>query len=181
LCKNFSKEGFSLNSQTPESAVFRVEDSELLLSSQALAELTRAVFDKGLSFRFCASGSSMHPFIRNGDIITLSPLSENSPHPGDVVAYVRPETGRFTVHRMVSKVGHAFLISGDNSCGDDGIILRNNILGYVTKVERAGKRVSFGLGPERLLIAFLTRGKLLFPMLRCARFFKYLMARRYHE
>ena len=38
-------------------------------------------------------------------------------------------------------------------------------MGRVTRVERNGKEIFFGLGPERFLIAFLTRRGLLFPLL----------------
>jgi hypothetical protein len=55
---------------------------------------------------------------------------------------------------------------GDNSLQADGFFPKTSILGRVERVERNGKRVYLGLGPERFLIAFLTRTNLLLPVLR---------------
>ena len=45
----------------------------LSLSGEALIELMRAVLARGLPFRFAARGFSMAPFIRDGDVISVSP------------------------------------------------------------------------------------------------------------
>jgi len=175
---NLSEEEYSSRHQASESAFFSEKDDQLLLSGQDLVGLVRTVFNKGLPFRFWAGGASMYPFIKNGDIITLSPLSGNLPRLGDVVAYVSPETERFIVHRVIKKIDDAFLISGDALRGSDGVIPKASILGYVTRVERNGRRPFLGLGPERLMIAFLIRRQLLKPILRYVRFLIYFMVRR---
>jgi signal peptidase I len=107
----------------------------------------------------------MYPFIRHGDVITITPLSDNLPRYGDVVAFVRPRTFALVVHRVVGKRDDAFLIKGDNVACFDEPIPTASILGSVTKVERDGKEIYLGLGPERLLIAFLTRRGILSPLL----------------
>ena len=139
--------------------VRRVEDSTL--SMPVLVELLRAVLDRGEPFRFEAPGFSMSPFIQDSDAITVSPLSGAAPRLGDVVAFLRPDSGKLIVHRVVGKRGDAFLVRGDNAEEGDGLVPRANILGRVTRVERDGTRVYLGLGPERYLIAFLTRWGLL--------------------
>lgn len=123
------------------------------------------MLDKGVPFRFKAKGLSMHPFIRHGDVITITPLFDNLPRYGDVVAFVPPEISTLIVHRVVGKRDGDFLIKGDNIARSDGLIPMASILGSVTKVERDGKEVYIGLGPERLLIAFLTRRGILSPLL----------------
>lgn len=143
--------------------VRRVEDSTL--SMPVLVELLRAVLDRGAPFRFEAPGFSMSPFVRDGDAITVSPLSDAAPRLGDVVAFIRPETGKLVVHRVVGKRDGAFLIQGDNAEEADGPVPAANVLGRVTRVERDGKKVYLGQGPERYLIAFLTRWGLLRPLL----------------
>ena len=137
----------------------------LSLSGPTLVELLRAVLGKGAPFRFRARGSSMSPSIRDGDVVTVSSLSGISPCPGDVVAFAHPGSGKLVVHRVVGKNKNSYLIKGDSVSEVDGFIPEASILGYVGKVERDGKRVFFGLGPEKLLIAFLTRGGLLSPLL----------------
>jgi len=145
-----------LKSHRAKPSLFSVKGGELALSGPAIAELLRAVLDKGLPFRFEAKGASMLPFIRNDDLITVSPLSGNTPRFGDVVAFVLMETGKLRVHRIVGKKGNSFLIKGDNNPDADGLIPKSDVLGRVTKVERDGKQVFSGLGLERILIAFLT-------------------------
>jgi hypothetical protein len=65
---------------------------------------------------------------------------------------------------VIGKNGYSNLTMGDNSPKADGMIPRKSILGSVQKVERDGKKVYRGLGPERFLIAFLTCRGLLFPL-----------------
>ena len=99
----------------------------------------------------------MSPFIKNGDVITLSPLFDTSLRVGDVAAFIQPGTGKLVVHRIVGKRNDSFLMKGDNISDVDGFIPEAKILGCVTTVERDGKSVFLGLGPERILIALLTR------------------------
>ena len=148
--------------------VHSVKESELSLPGPALLELLRATLAKGIPFRFQAKGFSMDPFIRDRDVITVWPLADPSPGLGDVVAFTQKEAGRFSVHRVIRVKGSSYLIKGDNSAGADGLILRANILGWVKRVERDGKTVSLGFGPERFLIAFLTRMGLTVPLVRIA-------------
>ncbi len=158
-----------MTSQRSKPSLLRRKGNELSFSGPAFVELIRAVLDKGVPFRFKAKGISMHPFIRNGDVITVYPLSGTLPRYGDVVAFIRPGTSVLIVHRVVGKIDDSFLIRGDNTGYFDGLIPTANILGYVTKVERNDREAYLGLGPERFLIAFLTRRGLLLPLLRPVR------------
>jgi hypothetical protein len=107
----------------------------------------------------------MSPFIKDGDVVTVSPVLRSSPGIGDVIAFTYKETGRLLIHRVVGKNGESYLTRGDSTLEGDGPIYSANILGYVTKVERNGKKVSLGLGPERFLIAYLIRSGLLFTIM----------------
>jgi len=133
-------------------------------------DLVKDILSQGAGCRFQAKGDSMSPFIKDGDVVTVSPVFRSSPGIGDVVAFIYEETGRLLIHRVVGKSGESYLTRGDNTLQGDGLILGANILGYVIKVERNGKKVSLGLGPERFLIACLTRKGLLlsfvFPIWR---------------
>jgi hypothetical protein len=135
-----------------------MQKTGLSLSGKALIELMQAVHANGLPFRFNAGGHSMAPFIRDGDVICVSPLASRVPGPGDVVAFIHPETKLLCMHRVLSVNGDSFLIQGDNMPEKpDGMIPREAIVGRITRVERAGRRVRLGLGPERLLLALLSR------------------------
>lgn len=141
----------------------------LRLSGQAVIELMRAVHARGLPFRFQAGGHSMAPLIREGDVLSVSPLSFRAPGKGDVVAFLHPDTRSLAVHRVLFRNRNAFLLQGDNMPGSpDGIVPREAILGRVTRVERGGRRIRLGLGPERVLLAFLIRKGLLAAIRRYA-------------
>jgi signal peptidase I len=138
---------------------------ELSLSRQGLEELLRSVLAKGVCCRFSVKGFSMSPFIRDGDVVTVSPLGSSALGLGDVVVFLSVRGGGPVIHRIVGKCDGSYLLKGDNLPELDGMVTPANILGYIKAVERKGKKISLGLGPERFLIALLTRTGLLSPML----------------
>jgi hypothetical protein len=109
------------------------------LSTSVVMELIQAVHEKGVPFRFQAKGFSMTPAIRNGDIITISPLGSNMPRRGDVLAFRHPESPRLLVHRVLHTKEKKYFVKGDNCPEADGWIPEENILGVITKIERDGK------------------------------------------
>lgn len=115
----------------------RYEADEIALSSAALIALLSAVHEKGADFRFRAKGTSMYPTIREGDIITVSPLGELRPGAYEVVAFRHPGNGKLVVHRIIERSPDSFLAKGDNS-EPDGTIPLSHLLGVITKVERNG-------------------------------------------
>ena len=152
-----------LQGTKPEFSVMK--GSDISLSGEALVELLRAVLIKGASVRFQAKGFSMSPFIKNNDVVTISALQGKRPGLGEIIAFVHAETGGLCVHRIVRKKDGIFVTKGDNKSVSDERVPKDNILGFVTRVERDGKPVFLGLGPERFLIAFLGWRGLLFPLL----------------
>lgn len=144
--------------------LFIAKADELPLSGRTLLELMRAVLEKGVPFRFRARGWSMAPFIHDGDIVTVSPL-QGRPGFGEVVAFVHPVAGMLVVHRVIARNGNALFIQGDSiTARPDGMVPLENLLGRVICVERDGHPVRIGLGPERWVIAWLSRVKLLIPI-----------------
>lgn len=134
----------------------------------AFAGLMEAVLEKNVPFRFTATGCSMTPFIRDGDLITISPVPSRL-RQGDVVPFINPSSNQLMVHRIlnVSQVG--YLIKGDNNSGPDGRIPASSIIGRVVRVERRGRQVRFGLGTEKFLIAWLSQCCWLTPLVRSVR------------
>jgi hypothetical protein len=135
---------------------FVVAGEELPISGAAMMELMQAVLGKGLAFRFRAKGFSMSPFIKDNDVITLLSLS-SKPRLGEVVAFRHPLSQRLVVHRVVHVRQEGCLIRGDAVSEVDGHVPTANILGRVARVEREGRTVRLGMGPERAVIAFFTR------------------------
>ena len=154
-----------MESQAAKPKFSIMKGRDLPLSGPALVQLLRAVLGKGALVRFRAKGFSMSPFIKNEDVVTLSPLQNASPGIGEVIAFVLQETDKLCVHRVVGKKGGFYVTKGDNSSEADESVPRENILGFVTRVERGGKEVFLGLGPERFLIGFLGGRGLLLPLI----------------
>jgi hypothetical protein len=140
--------------------------STQLLSGEVLPELLRDILSKNAECRFQVKGHSMSPFIKDGDVVTISPIVGSSPGFGDIIAFINPKTERLIIHRVIGKIGDACLVKGESALEPDGLIERNHMIGMITRIEREGKKVFFGLGPERFLIAMLTRKNLLLPILR---------------
>jgi signal peptidase I len=116
-------------------------------SATVVMELIEAVHEKGAAFRFQARGHSMLPAVRDGDIITISPLNGLMPRRGDVLAFRYPESQCMLVHRVLYTKRQKYYMKGDNCPDGDGWIANKNVLGLITKVERVG-RVRFW--PNRL-------------------------------
>jgi signal peptidase len=152
----------------PCSRVSRPGETELFLTGPVFIELLQETLAKGVPFTFRARGSSMHPFIKDGDLITVSPLlREYLPAVGDVVAFIQREAETLVVHRVIAIKSNCYVTKGDGTTGvGDGPVSAPDLLGLVTKVERNGKRVFIGLGLERRLIARLTGMELMIPLVR---------------
>lgn len=129
---------------------------ELPLSGENLLGLLSEVLAKGVRFRFRALGYSMLPFIRHSDVITVRPLKRTDLRKGAVAAYVRPVDGHLAVHRIVGRTEAGFALKGDHESIADYPVAVSVILGVVDRVERNGRRVRLGLGPEKGLIAVLS-------------------------
>ena len=153
-----------MNPQGDEPRIIPKKSAELSLSKSALVEILIAVLTKGVPFRFRARGFSMTPFIKDGDVVTVSPFSDRTVCIGDIVAFIKPRSKGLAVHRVIGKKAETYQIQGDNVPRIDGFIPDSHILGIVEKVERMGKRVFLGLGPERVIIAFLARIGILLPL-----------------
>lgn len=107
----------------------------------------------------------MAPFIKDGDILTLSPLSLRKPGIGDVVACRLPNGDKLIIHRLVKTSNNYCLIRGDYRPEPDAWISPKNILACVSRIDRDGKQITFSIGPIKALIAFLSTNNILYPFL----------------
>ena len=140
-----------------------------------VAGLMRAVLEKGRPFRFAARGTSMLPFIQDGDVVTVGPLAAGGPRTGDVVAFVHPVTGGVRVHRVVRIDHGSYLLKGDNAIADDGTLTRDALLGLVVRIERGGRARRLGSALRSAALARLSRS---FWFTRLARRARRTFARR---
>lgn len=172
LCKNCSKGKCLLKPEDIKPSLLVKRQTGKTLSGKALATLLTAVLDKGVPFRFRATGFSMSPIIMDGDIITIQPFNNKKIGVGDVVAILQPLTEKLMVHRLIGKKGDSFIARGDNNPESDGVVPQEQLLGKVKEIERNGRRTYLGLGKEKYLIAWLIRRDLFLPLIRKSRSIK---------
>lgn len=140
---------------------------EYSISSADLSDLMQEVLGKDGLFQFKARGSSMTPFIRDGDVITIAPFEKGKVGLGSIVAFKHPNCGHLVIHRIIKMSSIAVLTGGDNNPQNpDGWIQLNYLIGRVIEVLRNGRCTWLGLGIERYLIAYLSRLKWLLPLRR---------------
>jgi hypothetical protein len=131
------------------------------VSGEALAALIRAVLEKGRAFRFRARGLSMSPFIKDGDVVTVSSPGPYRPRAGEIAAFVHPGTGKVRVHRIVGIGESGYSLKGDNALETDGVVPADHILGLVTRIERNGRAVRPGKGLAGAALARALRSGLI--------------------
>ena len=106
-------------------------------------------------------GSSMRPFLKEGDTVFVSPLS-SPPGKGQIILYRRPG-GRYILHRVLSKKGGAYSALGDAQLIPEHGILPSQIIGCAAAADRCGRRIT----PSSPVWKFYTAVKfLLYPFQR---------------
>ena len=144
---------------------------DVITDNEAVAGLLTDALRAGHSFSFRAGGFSMSPFIKDGDMITVSPFGNMQPGRGDIAAFVHTAQNGLTVHRIIKRQGIDFIMKGDNARAADMPVGESNLLGRVTGIRRREKERYLGLGPEGRVLATLSRAGILMPLMRLTRLF----------
>jgi signal peptidase I len=131
------------------------------LSKISQLELLKCIFERSASVRMSVYGISMAPFIRSGDVITLSPLDGQPPQIGDIVAFEQAETKKLIIHRIIRKNQNWCEMKGDNCSQSDRIISIKSLLGTVTNIEHKSRHANFGISKAKRWIASLSRRNIL--------------------
>lgn len=164
--RNFQYGELFLKSPINETGFISWNPDGICLSNHGLITLLKAVLDKGKPFRFRATGYSMSPLIKDGDVLTISCLKGRKPKIGEVVAYLHPTTNKLLVHRVIKANGNCFAIKADKVKTAIDNVTAKQIFGVTTNVVRHGESKRFGLGLEKIFISFLTRHNLFLPLVR---------------
>ena len=106
------------------------------MSAIDAAEVIVDLLRRGHAVEFRVRGDSMHPVIREDDVVHVEPSREIAA--GDVVL-VLAQRG-LTAHRVVSLGDGVVVMRGDNAPEDDDPVAVEQVLGKVEWVVRRGKR-----------------------------------------
>ena len=144
----------------------RATDSGLAEVRQDLVGLLLSkLLKEGRPVQVEVTGSSMTPFIRSHDLATLRPRADERLGIGQVVAVLQPGR-RLVVHRVVGRSAGKLVTRGDAASAPDAPAKDADVIAVVGRVERQGRRIRLGLGPERWLLGLLSRVGLLMALLR---------------
>ena len=126
---------------------------ELRLDDDTFLNLSAEILRRGASFQFRAHGSSMAPFIRDGDLLTVAPRDPSEMDIGDVALY-RTHRDRVVAHRVVAKSvqhGHWTLVTqGDARLHPDSPVPGERLLGRIACIRRGNRVYHLDRGPWRL-------------------------------
>lgn len=125
----------------------------LAVGSRA-TDVVRELLAAGETVELTIEGGSMAPFLRPGDVVTLALARPEALRPGDVVAFRAGP--RLVVHRLLAIEAESLLLRGDAGPAADRIP-PDALAGRVVRASRGGRRLRLGLGPERRLLAWLSR------------------------
>lgn len=106
------------------------------MSGVDAAEVIADLLQRGHAVEFRVRGDSMHPAIRDHDLVHVAPSPNVQVN--DVVLTLA-ERG-LTAHRVIAVDGDSIVTRGDNSRERDRAVPRDRVLGRVVWVERNGAR-----------------------------------------
>jgi signal peptidase I len=113
-----------------------------------LDELAAQVLRDSGKLRFRATGSSMLPAIRPGDILAVHRRQISETQLGDIAFFSC--YGGVVAHRIISKGQDFFIAQGDSVPSPDNLVTTENFLGLVVSIERDGKSFVPSLYPGAL-------------------------------
>lgn len=102
-----------------------------------LVEILRVALDSGARVRLSASGSSMVPFLRSGDVVELEKVPAEAIRAGDVVLAQRSD-GAYVLHRVVRMGDRRVFLAGDSGRAD-GWIPFEDVIARACAVQRKGR------------------------------------------
>jgi len=112
--------------------------------SGLFAEVMEQALTSGTLVRFRAEGSSMHPTIRDGEVITAAPVAVSDVVRGDIV--LCRHGGRVLAHRVVAIGARGrdthFALRGDGHAAADELIGADAIVARIVAVERGGRTIA---------------------------------------
>jgi len=120
----------------------------------AFGELSAEILHAGKALRFRAHGTSMHPLVRDGDVLLVHPIKDQLLNVGDIVLCRLP-SGSLVVHRVIQWKnglnGLNLTIQGDSVSEPDGVIALADVYGRVSTIERDDRYIDMRRPLIRLL------------------------------
>ncbi|MBN1670758.1 MAG: nucleotidyltransferase family protein [Kiritimatiellae bacterium] len=131
-----------------------------VLDFEEFGALCKDLLAEGNAVRFRARGASMAPAIRDGDLITVAPVSPAAVRRGDVLLY-RTGAGRLAAHRVTRRAVRGgvvtFTTRKDAGPRPAEQVAAAQVLGRAVACRRGARTIALA-GPLPRLLAFLRGG-----------------------
>jgi Peptidase S24-like len=122
-----------------------LSNNQLLYPLEEWIALAGELLQCDHTVRLRVRGRSMHPAIRDGEVVWIAPVMGEGLRVGQVVLF-RGTNGRPIIHRIVSRQqaggGWRFLIASDYASVPGEWVSAAQILGRVVALERTGRRIA---------------------------------------
>ena len=121
--------------------------------SDLFVGLTRELLQRGCNVRFRATGTSMQPAIRDGEVVTVAPWSGDAFAVGEILLCCvgqRPMAHRVVAVQPSDHGSPVLYLHGDNLCARDRPVRASDVIGRVLTVSRDGSDHPLD-GPRRLV------------------------------
>lgn len=106
--------------------------------SSDLLQLSSEIIHRGCCLRFMAKGHSMHPFIKDGEVVVVKPIGIFEIKKGDVILY--HTSLNMIAHRVIKRKREnnkiMLVTKGDSNLNFDTLVQENNILGKIIAIEK---------------------------------------------
>jgi signal peptidase len=113
------------------------------MTAQEALSLRKQLIENNHSVKIEASGYSMFPFLRKGDVQTISPVPIEDIQIGDVVVF--EQNNNWISHRVIAiqKTTNeiSLTLRGDTSRFLDPTVTKENYIGKTVSFERKGKTI----------------------------------------
>jgi signal peptidase len=104
--------------------------------------LRKEAIKNGHAVQTIASGTSMFPFLRKGDVLTIDPAPMETIKRGDIVVFENED--KWIAHRVIkirnNTEGLEFLLRGDTCMAFDPIVNKGNYIGIVRVFTRKNSK-----------------------------------------
>lgn len=109
----------------------------MILPSRELMPVIRAALERGQLVRMTVNGSSMLPFLRDGDVVELEPISTVLTL-GEIVL-AQSVAGHYVIHRIVRVQEASVWLRGDAQEQCEGPLPRHAVFGRAVTASRNGR------------------------------------------
>jgi signal peptidase I len=110
------------------------------MTEKSFTYLVAELLSLGHSVRFRANGQSMHPTIRDGEIVTVMPITLAKVRLSDIILY-RTDRG-VVAHRVMAILNDLFTLRGDSSDCRNELVAADRVLGKVVAVKRGSRSIN---------------------------------------